>query len=74
MKVDIDYKFGQSIFIKNDIEQVEYLLNRIILENKGKITLELLSPNGDLIEVSEMHTLRERDIVKMTTGKSDVSD
>lgn len=74
MKVDLDYKFGQSVYLKNDIEQVEYLLNRIILEPKGRISLELLNPSGELLEVSEIHILKERDVLKATTGRSSEED
>lgn len=64
MKIELDYKFGQSIYIKNDDEQREYLLNRIILENKGRVSLELLAPDGEIFEVNEMHVSKERDILK----------
>ena len=64
MKVDIPYKFGQSIFLKNDIEQIEYLLSRIILESKGRIVLELMTPIGEYIEVSEMMVRVDKDILK----------
>lgn len=65
MKIEIDYKFGQVIYIKNDEEQREYLLNRIIIEPKGMISLELMAPDGELFEVKEMHTSKERDMLKV---------
>ena len=64
MKVDIDYKFGQSLYIKSDPEQIEYLLNRIILEPKGRLSLELLHPDGSLFEILEMHLSKQKDILK----------
>lgn len=64
MKIELDYKFGQSIYLKNDDQQIEYLLNRIILEQKGRIALELLTPLGELIEVAEMHCSKEPDVLK----------
>lgn len=66
MKIDLDYKFGQRIYIKNDDEQREYLLNRIFLEPKGMLSLELLAPDGELFEVKEIHTTKERDLLKAT--------
>lgn len=64
MKVDIDYKFFQSIYLKNDPEQVEYLLNRVILEHKGRLSLEVMGPDGELFEVAEGLTSKERDMTK----------
>lgn len=64
MKIELDYKFGQSIYIKNDDEQREYLLNRIILENKGRASLELLAPDVEIFEVNEIHTTKEIDNLK----------
>lgn len=74
MKVDIDYKWGQSIYLVNDSDQVEFRLNRIILEPKGRITLELLSPSGEMFEVPEIHTTKEIDILKKTTDKNSETD
>jgi hypothetical protein len=65
MIVKIDYKIGQIIYLKNDPEQREYLLNRIFIEQKNLLTLELLNLEGELIEVNEIHCSKERDYLKM---------
>lgn len=64
MKVDIDYKFTQPIYLKNDPEQTEYLLSRIILEPKGRITLEIMGPDGEFMEIPEGLTSKEKDMTK----------
>jgi hypothetical protein len=64
MKVDVDYKFSMGIFLKNDPEQVEYLLSRIILEPKGRITLEIMGPDGEFMEIPEILTTKEKDMTK----------
>jgi hypothetical protein len=64
MKYESDYKFGQSIYLLNDIEQEEYRLNRILIAPKGVISLELFSPDGEVIEVLELHTSKSKDILK----------
>jgi hypothetical protein len=64
MKVDVDLKFGQGIYLKNDPEQTEYLLSRIILEPKGRITLEIMGPDGEFMEIPEILTTKERDMTK----------
>jgi hypothetical protein len=74
IKAELDYKWGQPIFLKNDPEQAEYRLHRIILEQKGLITLELFSPMAEIIEVSEIHTTKERDDVKAMGGKKENED
>ena len=66
MKIDLDYKFGQSIFIKNDDEQREYLLHRIILEPKGRVVLELFTAECEIVEVPETYITKERDVLKAT--------
>jgi hypothetical protein len=64
MKVEIDYKHGQAIYLKHDPEQSEYRLNRIILGQKNLITLELLNSEGELIEVDEIHCNNKKDVLK----------
>jgi hypothetical protein len=64
MKVDIEYKFGQGVYLKNDPEQTEYLLSRIILEPKGRITLEIMGPDGEFMEIPEILTTKEKDMTK----------
>jgi hypothetical protein len=39
-------------------------LNRIIIAPKGVISLELFSPDGEVIEVLELHTSKSKDILK----------
>lgn len=60
MKIDIDYKFGQSLYIKNDDEQIEYLLHRIILQPKGVLFFELSCPDGGIIEIAEAFCTKEK--------------
>jgi hypothetical protein len=64
MKVDIEYKFCQGVYLKNDPEQTEYLLSRIILEPKGRITLEIMGPDGEFMEIPEILTTKEKDMTK----------
>jgi hypothetical protein len=71
MKVDIDYKFGQPIYIKNDDEQIEYLLYRIILQSKGVIYLELSCPDGSVIEVAEMFCTKEKNPLRAIGVKTE---
>ena len=74
MKYESDYKFGQSIYLLNDEEQSEYKLNRIIIGQKGVITLELFSPDAELVEVLELHTSKEKNILKQLEGNNDKED
>ena len=75
MKYETDLKFGQSIYLLNDVEQDEYRLNRIIIGQKGVITLELFSPDGEVIEVLELHTSKEKNILKsLESGKDNEED
>lgn len=64
MKIDIPYKFGQSVYLKNDLEQHEYLINRIILEPGRKVVLELMNGIGEFIEVQENLIRPEKDVLK----------
>lgn len=64
MKIDIPYKFGQSVYLKNDLEQHEYLINRIILEPGRKVVLEIMNGIGEFIEVQENLVMIEKDIEK----------
>lgn len=75
IKAELNYKWGQSIYLKNDPEQSEYRLHRIILEQKGLVTLELFTPEAEVIEVAEIHTTTERDVLKaMGDSKKDADD
>lgn len=66
MKYESDYKWGQSIYIKNDPEQTEYRLNRVFLAPKGYVSLELFdAASGDVFEVWEFHTSKEIDKLKL---------
>ena len=64
MKVDIEYKHGQSLYLKNDEEQKEYLLHRIILLPKGQIILEIFG-NDEFFEVPEIFVTKEKDKSKV---------
>jgi len=64
MKIEIDYKIGQSLYLKNDPEQIEFRLNRIIIDQKNLLSFELLNIEGELIEVNEIHCSREKNILK----------
>jgi hypothetical protein len=64
MKVDIDYKFGQSVYLKNDPEQLEYLIHRVILQ-KGSVVIEIFGGQQEYIEVPEIFITKERDQSKM---------
>lgn len=72
MKVSIDYTWGDSVYIKNDSDQIEYRINRIILEQKGLLTLEVYCPDGELMELPEIHASKERDIVKALGGNDEI--
>ena len=74
MKWEGDYKFGQPLYLKNDPDQRKYLLNRIILEPKGRICLEVLSDAGELLQILEMHISKEKDIVRTFENNSKGED
>ena len=63
MKVDLDYTFGQKIYLINDEEQSTYLLKRILLAPKGRVFLELFSPLGDILEVEQEFCSKEKVMV-----------
>lgn len=65
MKIEIPYKFGQSVYLKNDPEQSEFLLNRIILCQKGVIILEVFGNDGEFFEVPEIMATSEPDQTKI---------
>ena len=71
MKYESNYKFGQKIYLVNDADQVEYRLNRIFIGQKGVISLELLSPDGEIMVVLELHTITQKDILKSLEGGKD---
>jgi hypothetical protein len=71
MKYESNYKFGQRIYLLNDEEQVEYRLNRIFIGQKGVISLEVMSPDGEIMEVLELHTSTEKNILKSLEGDKD---
>ena len=71
MKYESNYKFGQRIYLLNDEEQVEYRLNRIFIGQKGVISLEVMSPYGEIMEVLELHTSTEKNILKSLEGDKD---
>lgn len=65
MKVEIDYKFGQIVYLKNDPDQMEHLITRFILPPKGVLILELFTPTQEYIEVWEGIVTTERDKLKL---------
>lgn len=71
MKVEIDYKFGQSVYLRNDPEQLEYLINRIIIEPKARLCFELLGPDGEFSEIPELLISKERDMLKVAGIEKD---
>lgn len=74
MKIEIDYKIGMPIYLKADEDQSEYRLNRIIIEQKQLLSLELFdSMTGALFEVSEIHCSKDKDVNK-TMGISKKED
>lgn len=74
MLIKVPYKIGQSLYLKNDPEQVEYRLNRMFIEQKGILCLELLKPDGELIEVHEIHCSTEKDDIKFLGKKLEEED
>lgn len=64
MKIDVDYKLGQKVYLKNDPEQSPQLVSRIILEAKGAVTLELFTHLAEYIEVPEFLVTKERNELK----------
>lgn len=63
MKVELDYKFEQPIYLRNDPDQQVYYLNRIILAPKGRVILELFSSLGDIIEANEAYCSKEKVLI-----------
>ena len=74
MKIENDYKIGQSVFIAHDNEQIEYKLNRLCIGWKNIIALELLCQDGSLIEVPEIYCTKEKDVVRATGGTKKESE
>lgn len=63
MKVEINFKFNEKVYLVNDPEQQEYRINRIILEEGRKIVLELFGPSGDIVEAKEVYVSKEINIL-----------
>lgn len=63
MKVEINFKFNEKVYLVNDPEQQEYRINRIILEEGRKIVLELFGPSGDIVEAKEAYVSKEINIL-----------
>jgi len=72
VKVELDYKFEQEIYLKNDESQSVYYLHRIILAPKGRVILELFSSMGDVIEANENYCSKEK--VLIFDNKNDGDD
>jgi hypothetical protein len=71
MRIEIDYKIGQPVYIRHDPEQVEYRLNRIIIEQKGLLSLEILGADGEAFEIYEIHCSKERDVLRTMKNYED---
>ena len=65
MKLEFDYKRGQTVYLKNDTEQNEYLIRRVIFDFQKTLILELFTPTDDYIEVPESFINTEIDKTKL---------
>jgi hypothetical protein len=65
MKNETEYKCGESVYLRNDPEQNEYLIDEIHLLPKNVIVLQLLSPLGDYIPVQSINVSKERNMEKV---------
>ena len=65
MKLEFDYKRGQTVYLKNDPEQSEYLIRRVIFDFQKTLILELFTPSDDYIEVPESFINTDIDKSKM---------
>lgn len=71
MKIEIDYKFGQIVYLKNDPEQGEYLIKELSFLPKWILMIELLTPTGEYIKVWEGMLSTERNNLKTLSIKDD---
>lgn len=62
MTIKTKFKFGDSVYVKNDSAQIEYLLVGVI-QRPGSLSYEL-SYLGDIIEVYEFEVSDTKDILK----------
>lgn len=67
MKVEVPFHYGQSVYIKNDPEQIEYLIDEIILCPGKVIHLNVIDAAGAVLRISEFLINTERDIIKKTS-------
>lgn len=54
MKVTIPYTFSQPVYLINDQSQREYLIYRMIVEPNNIIVLDVIDPDGERFEFSEL--------------------
>lgn len=54
MGITIPYTFSQSVYLVNDPEQREYIICRMIVAPNNLIFLEVRSPDGEIMEFSEL--------------------
>lgn len=64
MRVTIPYTFQQSVYLVNDPEQREYTISRMIVAPNNLIFLEVRSPDGDIMEFSELEVTTVFDSAK----------
>lgn len=62
MTIKSKYSYEESVYVKNDPEQLEYIVVGII-GRPGSISLEL-SRLGDLIELYEFEVCKDKDELK----------
>ena len=63
MVIKTKYKFGDIFYLKNDVEQLEYLLIAVIAE-PGGLSFRLRTPEADIVEVYEFEVSEEKDPLK----------
>ena len=77
MTFECNYKEDQKIYMANDNEQVEYRLNRVTFDFHGRLFLEIVGPDGAMMEVPAVFTRKSKDILRTfnaASSKDDVED
>lgn len=67
IKIKTDLEFGQSIYLKNDCEQLEHSLVSVIVLPGNAVKFRL-SYQGDICEVYDFEASTEIDKVKMLSS------
>lgn len=73
IRIKIDLDFGQSIWLKNDPDQEEYILSRVLISPGNQIKFEL-SYLGSTVEVYDFEISTEPDKLKMLKSKENGED